>query len=196
MTRTFQALRVGTFVVIGLLFTTASSKAADVDKMPLCSPSTLPAELQDRLKADFVSWKIQDVSNLSRQARERWQSENPVRCPGLAVGEFERANQASYALLLVPSKKPDAAYRLLIFTPGEGNSPSVLRNIVEWSKGGAANNFIHSIRIAKVFSPEWVSKLDVKTKEGLLFCDSGENEYEVDVFFWSEGQYRNEPIDY
>jgi hypothetical protein len=29
-----------------------------------------------------------------------------------------------------------------------------------------------------------------------LLTDSGENEYGVEVYFWSGGRYRHEPVDY
>lgn len=186
--------RVVASAVLGLLIAIAP-RAAD-QKAPPCSLDTLPAEFHVRLDADFTSWKIQDSSSLSSQAKARWQDEKPLGCPGVAVGEFKRSNQVSYAVLLVPAGNSDAAYRLVVFTSSGGASPGTLETIDQWDNGGAANNFIHSVRIAKVFSPEWVRKLNVKTKEGVLSVDAGENEYGVDVYFWSDGQFRHEPIDY
>jgi len=29
-----------------------------------------------------------------------------------------------------------------------------------------------------------------------LLFDSAEKEYEVDVYYWSEGRYRHDPVDY
>jgi hypothetical protein len=152
--------------------------------------------LQNRLKADFPSWKVQEPSNLSQRARDRWRDEKPLVCPGIASGQFESKNQISYAILLVPAKNPDSAYRLLVLTPGVGSSANSLRVIDQWDKGGASYNFIHTIQISKVFSKEWIRKLQLKTNEGILTVDSGENEYGVEVYFLANGQYRHEPIDY
>jgi hypothetical protein len=61
---------------------------------------------------------------------------------------------------------------------------------------GASNYFIRRVHIAKVFSTEWVKKLKVASKDGVMSVDAAENEYGVDVYFWTDGQYRHEPIDY
>lgn len=188
-------IAVASFVVGVCVAVDALSFSAD-DKYPPCNVEQLPAELQTRLKSDFAPWKIQDSSSLSLHARPRWQGEKPLACPGIAVGEFKRPSQISYAVLLVPSGNPDTAYRLIIFTPSDGASPTTLETVDEWDKGGATNNFIHSVRIAKVFSPEWVRKLNVKTKDAVLAVEAGENEYGVEVYFSSGGHYRHEPIDY
>ena len=97
-------------------------------------------------------------------------------CPGVAVGEFESTTQSPYAVLLVPKDHSDAAYKLLVFTPNAEHPADALKSIDQWDAGGAGNNFIHEIRIAKVFSPEWIRKLTVKTKQGILAVDSGETE--------------------
>jgi len=98
-------------------------------------------------------------------------------------------------LLLVPIEKSDAAYRLMIFTLSGGAAPGSLETVDQWEKGGAANYFIRSVRIAKVFSSEWVRKLRVGAKDGVMSVEAAEDEYGVDVYFWANGQYRNEPID-
>jgi hypothetical protein len=160
-----------------------------------CTLESLPDELQVRLRTDYASWKIQDYAGLHEQAKVRWLSERPLECPGIAVGEF-RTNQISYAVLLVPVEKPDAAYRLLIFTLSGGTAPGFLETADQWDGGGAANYFIRRVHIAKVFSTEWVKKLNVASKDGVMSVDAAENEYGVGVYFWADGQYRLEPIDY
>jgi hypothetical protein len=52
------------------------------------------------------------------------------------------------------------------------------------------------VQIAKVFSAEWIRKLKVTAKDGVMSVEAAENEYGVDVFFRANGQYRHEPIDY
>jgi hypothetical protein len=173
---------------------------ARANKVAPCTLESLPKELQGRLKTEFASWRIQDLGDLSVTAKERWEGERrtPGRteplCPGFATGYF-KTDQLSYAVLLVPNEKPDAAYRIVIFTPSGGTTPGSLDIADQWDKGGAANYFIRGVRIAKVFSAEWLKKLKVAARDGVESVDAAENEYGVDVYFWADGQYRHEPID-
>jgi hypothetical protein len=167
---------------------------ANAQDIPSCSLNMLPTELRDHLKSEFASWEIQDVSNLSATAKARWNGEKPLRCPGIAVGQFERPNQLSYAVLLVPAKNPDSADKMVIFTPSEGKS--TLRKVHEWDKGGVKNYLIHSVLISRMFSPEWMTKLQITTKDAVLFFDSGEDEIGTGIYFWSRGDFREDSVDY
>jgi len=173
---------------------TSQSKSAS--QLPSCSSNSLPSEFRRELETSFSSRKIQEVSNLTARARERWQAEKPQACPGIAVGQFEIPGQSSYAVLLVPKENPDSAYTILVFSPNSSHPGAKLSTIDEWDKGGAANDFIHTITFAKVFSKESIRKLSVRAKDGILAVESGEDAYGVEVFFWSKGAYRHEPIDY
>lgn len=115
-------------------------------------------------------------------------------CPGIAVGKF-KTSQLSFAILLVPIEKPNAAYRLLIFTLSGSTSPGSLETVDQFDDGGAANYYIRGVLIAKVFRAEWIRKLKVTAKDGVMSVEAAENEYGVDVFFWANGRYRHEPID-
>jgi len=171
------------FALVGLLaiiFGTPLEAGTNPDQ---CSRELLPEEFRHRLENEFSSWKIQERTNLSSRAQERWRDEKPMGCPGIAMGEFESATQTSFAVLLVPKDHPDAAYRLLVFTPNAAPRTDALKTIDQWDKAGAANNFIHEIQIAHVFSQEWIRKLRVRTKQGILAVDSGETEYGVEVYF-------------
>jgi|SRR5579862_322702 len=162
--------------------------------MSACNLTALPLELQKRLKSEFSSWKIQDTANLTENAKERWQSERPLACPGIAVGKFESPTRISYALLLVPLSNPNSAYRFLVFTPNKEAQGGL--TVVESSDGpGAANGFVRTVALTKVFSADWRRKLNVAGPEGILFVDAGLDEYEADVYFWAEGKYHHEPID-
>jgi hypothetical protein len=55
-------------------------------------------------------------TDLSQRAREAWEPEKPLTCPGIAVGHFESAKSLSYAVLLVPTGHPDEGYRFLVFS--------------------------------------------------------------------------------
>jgi hypothetical protein len=174
--------------------------SAVANKAKPCTLEWPPGELRARLKTDYSSWKIQSLSDLSVTAKERWQGErrNPRQmepeCPGVAVGEFQ-TSQLSYAVLLVPIEKPDAAYRLMIFTLSGGTAPGSLETADQWDKGGAANYFIRSVQIAKFFRTQWLKKLKVAVQEGVMSVEAAESEYGAEVYFWANGQYLHEPID-
>ena len=76
-------------------------------------------------------------------------------------------------------------------------SPSYEMKAVEQSgDSGAANFFIHKVPISKFFNEQSRRKFHVRTSEGILLVDSAEKEYEADVYFWANGGYRHEPVDY
>jgi len=47
-----------------------------------------------------------------------------------------------------------------------------------------------------MFSPAWMTKLQITTKEAVLFFDSGENEIGTGIYFWSRGEFREDSVDY
>src|SRR2546425_12496613 len=70
--------------------------AARANQSPtLCKVESLPSDIQNRLKEEYGSWKIQEPADLSQRARERWESEKPQECPGIAVGHFERDRKST-----------------------------------------------------------------------------------------------------
>lgn len=161
-----------------------------------CASESLPAEIQRRLREDYEGWRIQTQEYLSPRARGRWESEKPLTCPGIAVGRFENAETLSYAVLLVRAKQTDAGYRFLVFSQKSGDEryePTLLDKLDD---SGAANYFIHAVPMSKFFDEASRKKFQAHTRDGVLLVDSAENEYEVDVYFWSADHYRHEPIDY
>jgi hypothetical protein len=177
----------------------ASPRAAPTraEKSPaLCKVGSLPPDIQNRLKEEFGSWKIQESADLSPRAHARWEDEKPLECPGIAVGQFENVKRPSYAVLLVPQGHADAGYRFLIFGPKTSQLSYEMRAVDRWDSSGAANYFIHRTQISKFFDEQSRNKFHAHTSEGILLVDSAENEYGVEVYFWSGGSYRHEPIDY
>jgi hypothetical protein len=166
------------------------------EKPELCKPESLPSEIQNRLKEEYGSWKIQEPTDLSQHAREAWGPEKPLTCPGIAVGHFESAKSLSYAVLLVPTGHPDGGYRFLAFSQKLGQPSYEVRVLDKLDKKGAANYYIQSTPISKFFDEASRKKFQAHTMDGILLTDSGENEYGVEVFFWSGGRYRHEPVDY
>jgi hypothetical protein len=161
-----------------------------------CNLGSLPSDIQNSLKGDFGSWKIQEPENLSEHARKTWAGKELPGCPGIAVGLFQSAKTPSYAVLLVPVDHPDAGYRFLVFSRKTGQSSYEMMVVEQSDDHGASNYFIRKVLISKFFSEESKRKFQVQATEGILMVDSAEQEYEADVYFWSNGRYRQEPVDY
>ena len=180
--------------VVGHQGSAKAAQAKQAEAPTLCKP--LPSDIQQRLGEEFGSWKIQETKDLSTTARERWKSEKPQQCPGIAVGRFTDGGTLSYAVLLVPKEHSDAGYKFLVFSPTPGKS-SFERTVVEQSdRDGAANFFIHRVPISKFFNEPSRKKFGVRATEGILLADAGAKEYETDVYFWSNGSYQHQPVDY
>ena len=162
----------------------------------LCKLESLPQDVQRSLKEEFESWKVQEPSDLSAQARERWKSEKPLECPGIAVGQFESGQTPSCAVLLVPRGHSDAGYKLIVFGPKTGQPSSELMVIEQSEDSGAANFFIHRVRINKFFGEQSRKKFHVQANDGILLADAEEKQYETDVYFWANGSYQHQPVDY
>jgi hypothetical protein len=155
----------------------------------------LPPDIQNRLKGEFGSWKVQEPENLSEYTRKTWAGKKLPGCPGIAVGLFQSVKIPSYALLLVPIDHPDAGYRFLVFNSKTGQ-PSYEATIVEKSDDhGASNYFIRKVSISRYFSEESKRKFQVQATEAILMVDSAEQEYEADIYFWSNDHFRREPVD-
>jgi hypothetical protein len=161
-----------------------------------CQAGSLPAEIQRILKERFGLWRIQEPQDLNERARERWQSEKPLASPGIAVGRFGKGEGLSYAVLLVPRTRPGVGYKLLAFSPESGGQAYRMVGIEESGDSKAANLFIHGLLISKFFDQQSRIKFGARANDGILFADVAEDEYETDIYFWADGQYRHEPIDY
>jgi hypothetical protein len=184
-------------VMLLLLSTLLFSQAAANQKTDsLCKAESLPSDVQNRLREEYGSWKIQEPADLRQRAREAWEPENPRACPGIAVGHFESMKTLSYAVLLVPTGHADEGYRFLVFGQKLGQSGYEARVLDKLDEKGAANYYIQTAPISKFFDEASRRKFQAHTKDGILLTDSGENEYGVEVYFWSGGRYRHEPIDY
>jgi len=157
---------------------------------------SLSSDIQNRLKEEYSSWKIQEPADLSQRAREAWEPEKPLACPGIAVGHFESPKTLSYAVLLVPTAHPNEGYRFLVFSQKLGQPGYEVRVLDKLDEKGAANYYIQGTPISKFFDEPSRKKFQAHTVDGILLVDSAENEYGVEVYFWSGGRYRHEPIDY
>jgi len=188
-----------------LLMITASTNGPEEQSLPtpakaaegpaLCNLGSIPSDIQNHLKTDFGSWKIQEPENLSDYTRKTWAGRKPLACPGIAVGLFQSAKTPSYAVLLVPADHPDAGYRFLVFSRKTGQ-PSYETTMVEQSDDhGASNYFIRKVSVSQFFSEQSKRKFQLAATECILMVDSAEQEYGTDVYFWSNGHFRREPVD-
>ncbi len=184
------------FIYVLPAVVTFGQQTTDKQRPVLCRFDSLPPVIQRHLMEEYSSWKVQEADNLNPRARERWKSEKPLECPGIAVGYFENAQTPSYALLLVPTRNADAGYRFVVFTQRPGQSDYEARILDQLDESGAANYFLRATPIGKFFDEASKKRFHAHTADVILLFDSAEKEYEVDVYYWSEGRYRHDPVDY
>jgi len=173
----------------------ADQQAKAQDQTAACAISSLPDGLQKKLGAQFASWKIQELRDLSPSASVRWSSADYTGCPGIAVGEFREKRRQSQAVLLVPRDKPDSAYCFVIYSAGSESSAEEFTVVEKRDRAGAANFFLNASRLDELFDEQARRKAHMGAKDAVLLFDSGETEYEVDAYFWVETSYRNTPVD-
>jgi len=182
----------------GLAFAQAASPSplgAKPVEASTCSLAFLPSDIVNRLKSDFGSWKIQEPESLSEHARKTWEGKEPLACPGIAVGLFQNSSTPSYAFLLVPIDHPDAGYRFLVFSRKTGQTSYEPLVVEKFDDHGASNFFIRNAPVTRFFDEESKKKFQVQATDTILMVDSAEREYEADIYFWSNGRYRQEPVD-
>lgn len=182
-------------LVLGQTSSPSPILARATEEPASCSLGSLPSDIQNRLKSDFGSWKIQVPENLSEHSRKTWEGKKPPACPGIAVGLFKSAKAPSYAVLLVPVDHPDAGYRFLVFSL-KTEQTSYETTVVEKSDDkGASNYFIRKVAVGRFFNEASKRKFQVQAAEAILMVDSAEEAYEADLYFWSNGRFRQEPVD-
>lgn len=173
---------------------TSSQTPARSGEASVCQSDSLPEDIRNRLKSDFPAWKIQDTNGLAALTRERWESEKPLQCPGVAIGKFESKESLSFAVLLAPRTNTVAGYRLVVF---DLKSANWAYRIVDQSEEGQAGTvFIRAAAISKFFDEASKRKFHAEMPECILMVDAAENEYEADIIFLAGADYRKEPVDY
>lgn len=165
------------------------------NEVPSCKTTSLPADVQSHLSHHFNSWTLKQPSDLSSNARGRWLAEKPLQCPGLATVKFQNADLTSYAVLLVPESSSKKSFKVVVFTrkPNDGTYDF---EVVESGDSGADDIFIHSTHLNSFFDGRSRKRFHAYSSEGLLIFDAGEKEYEVDIYFWSDGTYKHQPLDH
>jgi hypothetical protein len=192
-----KLLRIATpFILLFPVVTTLGQHTAGKQPPVVCRFDSLPAIIQHHLREEYGSWKVQEAADLSPRARERWKSEKPLECPGIAVGYFESTQTPSYAFLLVPMGHADAGYKFVVFSQRPGQPDYEARILDNLDESGAANYFLRGVSIGKFFDEASKKRLHAHTTDVILLFDSAENEYEVDVYYWSESRYKHDSVDY
>jgi hypothetical protein len=177
-------------------FNTSLPTSAAQEIATSCKLETLPSDVQGQLKEDLGSWKIEEPDDLGRNARERWGGERPLQCPGIAMGQFENNESQVYAILLVHRTRGVAGHKFLVFSSKTGSVAHVKRILDQSNDLAAGNAFIRKMAIGRFFDAASKRKFNALARDVILFVDSGENEYEADVFFWAKGNYEQRPVDY
>jgi hypothetical protein len=159
-----------------------------------CDEIQLPTKVREQLKTIYPTWTIQNHQSLSKTALSRWSSQKPMGCPGAIEGEFLPDGTRAYILLIVPREYHDSRYQLVIMREVVGQN--IRPETIETSEApGACNYFLQMVRTSDYFSREKAKRFKPQAKESFLVLDAGEQEYEVDLYFWSEGRFNNSPVD-
>jgi hypothetical protein len=186
-----------TFTIALAVAAVLPARAQPGERSSVCKPEILPLDIRNQISTRFPSWRIQEPSDLNPLARGIWKDSAPSGdCPGIAVGQFDGGASSSYAVFLVSTNHPKTGKRFLIFRSTSGQPSHELKLVERDETAEAGNFFVRTIQLAEFFNPQWVQKLGARAKEGILFLDAGEQEYEADVYYWAQGRYRHEPVDY
>ena len=141
-------------------------------------------------------WKILEAGDLGEIAREKWMSEKPLACPGIAIGNFDSGNMRSYAVLLVHQNHEDTGYKLLVFGHETGQLSYAMK-IVEQSPNSAAGSFfIHAAPIRKVLDEPSRKKSQTRARDGILFIDAAEKQNPTNLYFAASGSYQRQTINH
>lgn len=71
-----------------------------------------------------------------------------------------------------------------------------LREAEASKSADSANFFVRSVPLSRFFDLSAKRKFNIASPGGILLVDSGRDEYESDIFFWSDGAYHSQPVDY
>jgi hypothetical protein len=82
---------------------------------PPCSGVVFPAPINELLKEKFAGWRPKQISDMDQDDQQLWLGAKPKECPGFAVGHYEKSNELSYAILLVPRSDPSGGYKVVVF---------------------------------------------------------------------------------
>ncbi len=149
-----------------------------------CS-SVIPKELDQYLAKNFQTFRPKLISDLASDDRRLWSETHGKACPGFAAGHFERADELSYALLLIPQSHSKDGYRLVVVTAGRDsrfqsdildsndtadNSGMVIARVPPGKQSAFEGNKTVRLQLDSI-SVQWLEKAAV-------------------LYYWSSGKFR------
>ncbi len=153
----------------------------------------LPAGVLRTLSEQFAGWVVQSPDRLTSSARDRWQAEKPLGCPGIADGRFIGADRKSLAVLVVGNGDNKGQAKLLSFV---GADAGYHAGVLEQISSGGSNYFIHGAKASQFFDAASAKKFRLAAADLIVLFDAGTGEYGVEVYFWTGASFRHEPVDY
>ncbi len=183
----------GCNLLAGLSPTLHAAPGEPDELLALCRPDSLPQDIRSSLARNFNGWKIQEPADLSTRARTRWGAERPLNCPGIAVGHFQDAKNASYALLLIPANRSSSAYRLLIFTQQSGQQYYGFKAVGQ-TDSGAGDVFVETVPTVRYFEATAKPVARSHVSEAVMLVDSAASQ--AYLYVYADLAYEREQIDY
>lgn len=153
----------------------------------VCDETTLPAQVNELLKAKFARWRPERVSDLDADDQKFRTEEHLKECPGIAVGHFESADSLLYAVLLVPRSEQQGGYQIVVSSKGL-NVDAYTWRVLEHAEGKT-----HFAPVISKASPGTYPGFD-DTKSVRIKLDGIDVERvekSALIYYWSGGCYRN-----
>lgn len=174
----------------------ASSAKADTPAAAAVScDNAAPEEIRRELATGFAGWLVQVPGNLSATSHDRWESEKPLACPGVAHGRFNDAHEFSYAVLIVSAGSTEGRAKLLVFSRSSRDR-RYLPKVVEEFQSDGHNLFLHTVPVRRFFDAKSRQKFGALAPDAILLVNAGKDQYETDVVFWAGASFKREPVDY
>jgi hypothetical protein len=196
--RAQRTLALEVVVAFSLLFAHQDLRAApsDAKDSGLCKLESLPEDIRGSLSRRFGEWKIQEPSDLSGSARDRWAAENASSCPGIAVGRFQNEKDTAYALLLIPIDRSDPECALVVFTQQPNARGIYGYKLVERAEAGGSDTFVLSTPTSKYLQGDSILKSHSRARDSVLLVNAGAKAQEAHVYYWTNDAYQKEQVNY
>lgn len=185
-------------LAFSLLFVYQKLPAApsDTKDAGLCRLESLPEDIRGTLTRRFAEWKVQEPTDLSASARDRWAAENSSSCPGIAVGRFQNDKDTAYALLLIPLDRSDPECALIVFTQQANGRGIYGYKLVERAEAGGSDTFVLSTTTSKYLQGDSIWKSHARPRDSVLVVNAGAKGQEAYVYYWTNETYLRQQVNY
>jgi hypothetical protein len=196
--RAQRTLALKVVLAFSLLFAHQEVRAAPSDVMDsaLCRLESLPEDIRATLTRRFGEWKVQDPTELSGSARDRWAAQNPPSCPGIAVGRFQNEKDTAYALLIIPIDRSDPECALIIFTQQPNARGIYGYKLVERAETGGSDTFLLSAATSKYLQGDSILKSRTHARDSVVVVNAGAKGPEAHVYYWANDAYQSQQVNY